>query len=147
MDKFSYFLLNQVCCSFGARKAKGLKTVPLAIQMTASQLSARNALSMIENIVEVQNKMDPSGLDHRSARTLFCGYDQCAAGGIGAALQERISDRDQSICISSHWHCILCARSRSKGSSSMQSVLRVARMASVRRRSLKTLLSWQKSLG
>ena len=62
MDKFSYFLLNQVCCSFGARKAKGLKTVPLAIQMTASQLSARNALSMIENIVEVQNKMDPSDL-------------------------------------------------------------------------------------
>ncbi len=62
LDKFSYFLLNQVCCSFGARKAKGLKTVPLAIQMTASQLSARNALSMIENIVEVQNKMDPSDL-------------------------------------------------------------------------------------
>ena len=24
-DKFSYFLLNQVCCSFGARKAKGFE--------------------------------------------------------------------------------------------------------------------------
>ncbi len=62
LEKFSFFLLNQVCCNIGAWKAKGNKVIPFSLEMTAMQLSAQNAVEIIDDIVVTQNKLDPTDL-------------------------------------------------------------------------------------
>lgn len=61
-DKFSFYILHQVCCSIGAWKAQGNDVVPFSVEMTSSQLSGRNAFEMIDNIVVKQNKLEPKNL-------------------------------------------------------------------------------------
>lgn len=62
LNKFSFYILDQVCCNIGAWKALGNDVIPFSVEMTASQLSARNSLSMIQNIVEKQNNLEPKDL-------------------------------------------------------------------------------------
>ncbi|MCH5268991.1 MAG: EAL domain-containing protein [Lachnospiraceae bacterium] len=61
-DKFSFYILNQVCCNIGAWKARGNDVIRFSVEMTASQLSGRNAFETIEDIVVKQNKLEPKDL-------------------------------------------------------------------------------------
>lgn len=62
LEKFSFYLLDQVCCNMGAWKAKGNKVLPFSIEMTAMQLSMQNAVAIIDDIVVAQNRLDPTDL-------------------------------------------------------------------------------------
>lgn len=59
LDKFSFYILNQVCCNIGAWKALGNEVIPFSVEMTASQISTANSVAMIEDIVEHQNNLEP----------------------------------------------------------------------------------------
>ena len=59
LNEFAFVSLSSVCCNMGAWKKLGNKTVPLSIEMTASELSVKNAVEIIDDIVVKKNGLDP----------------------------------------------------------------------------------------
>lgn len=60
LNEFAFVSLSTVCGNMGAWKKLGNKTVPLSIEMTASELSLQNAVDIIDDIVIRKNGIDPS---------------------------------------------------------------------------------------
>lgn len=60
LKEVAFYSLRQVCNNIGAWKAKGNDVIPFALEVTARQLSRRNAVAMIDDIVVRQNKLKPS---------------------------------------------------------------------------------------
>lgn len=62
LKEFTFYTLRHVCSNIGAWKAKGNEVIPFAVEVTARQLSHKNAVAMIEDIVVRKNKLEPSDL-------------------------------------------------------------------------------------
>lgn len=60
LEEFAFYTLANVCCNVGAWKAKGNQVIPFSVEMTASQLSTKNAVALIDDIVVTQNRLEPS---------------------------------------------------------------------------------------
>lgn len=62
LKEFAFYTLRHVCSNIGAWKASGNEVIPFAVEVTARQLSRKNAVAMIDDIVVKQNKLKPSDL-------------------------------------------------------------------------------------
>ncbi len=62
LKEFAFYTLRHVCNNIGAWKAKGNEVIPFAVEVTARQLSRKNAVAMIDEIVVRRNKLEPSDL-------------------------------------------------------------------------------------
>ncbi|MDO4165800.1 MAG: EAL domain-containing protein [Eubacteriales bacterium] len=62
LKEFAFYTLRHVCNNIGAWKAKGNEVIPFAVEVTARQLSRKNAVAMIDEIVVKRNKLEPSDL-------------------------------------------------------------------------------------
>lgn len=62
LKEFAFYTLRHVCSNIGAWKALGNEVIPFAVEVTARQLARQDAVSMIEDIVVKQNKLEPSDL-------------------------------------------------------------------------------------
>jgi EAL domain-containing protein (putative c-di-GMP-specific phosphodiesterase class I) len=60
LEEFSFYLLQQVADNLGAYQSKGNTTIPVSVEMTASQLSTRNAVERIHDMVVTRNNLEPS---------------------------------------------------------------------------------------
>lgn len=59
LNEFAFVTLSLVCGNMGAWKKQGNKTVPLSIEITASELSIQNAVDIIDDIVIKRNGIEP----------------------------------------------------------------------------------------
>jgi diguanylate cyclase (GGDEF)-like protein len=59
LEEFSFYLLQEVANNIGAYQAKGNRVIPVAVEMTASQLSTGNAVERIHDMVVTQNNLNP----------------------------------------------------------------------------------------
>lgn len=59
LNEFAFISLSSVCANMGAWKKQGKKTVPLSIEITASELSIQNAVDIIDDIVVRRNGLEP----------------------------------------------------------------------------------------
>ncbi len=59
LNEFAFITLSSVCANMGAWKKQGNKTVPLSIEITASELSIQNAVDIIDDIVVRRNSIEP----------------------------------------------------------------------------------------
>ena len=59
LDEFAFSILDSVCSSISAWQRKGYKPLPISIEMTAGELSMRNAVNDIDDIVRMQNRIEP----------------------------------------------------------------------------------------
>lgn len=59
LDEFAFTILDSVCCNISAWQRKGYKVLPVSIEMTAGELSMRNAVNDIDDIVRMQNRIEP----------------------------------------------------------------------------------------
>lgn len=62
LNSFALATLSLVCCSVGAWKKMGNKIVPFSIEMTASELSDKNIVKKIDDIVVKQNGIEPENV-------------------------------------------------------------------------------------
>lgn len=58
LEEFSFFVLQAVCDNLGAWKAKGNDVIPVSVEMTASQLSTKQAVQRIHDMVS-KNRLMP----------------------------------------------------------------------------------------
>ncbi|MCX4326397.1 MAG: EAL domain-containing protein [Lachnospiraceae bacterium] len=59
LNEFAFITLSSVCANMGAWKKQGNRTVPLSIEITASELSIQNAVDIIDDIVVRRNGIEP----------------------------------------------------------------------------------------
>lgn len=59
LEEFNFSLLREVTDNIGAWKARGNTVIPVSIEMTASQLSTKHAVSRIHNMVVTRNNLSP----------------------------------------------------------------------------------------
>lgn len=59
LNEFIFVALSSICTNIGAWKMQGHKTVPVSIEITASELSIRNAADVIDDIVIKRNNIEP----------------------------------------------------------------------------------------
>jgi diguanylate cyclase (GGDEF)-like protein len=59
LEEFSFYLLQEVANNIGAYQAKGNKVIPVSVEMTASQLSSKNAVERIHDMIVTQNNLRP----------------------------------------------------------------------------------------
>ncbi len=59
LEEFSFYLLHEVTDHIEAWLTRGSRVVPVSIGMTASQLSTKNAVARIHNMVVKRNNLDP----------------------------------------------------------------------------------------
>ena len=62
LNEFAFVTLSSVCANMGAWKGLGNRTVPLSIEMTASELSMQNTVDIIDDIVIRRNNLEPSDI-------------------------------------------------------------------------------------
>lgn len=62
LNEFAFVTLSLVCGNMGAWKKQGNKTVPLSIEITASELSIQNAVDIIDDIVVKRNGIEPGNI-------------------------------------------------------------------------------------
>lgn len=62
LNEFAFVTLSSVCGNMGAWKKLGNKTVPLSIEITASELSIQNAVEIIDDIVIKKNNINPGDI-------------------------------------------------------------------------------------
>lgn len=62
LNEFEFVTLSSVCANMGAWKRLGNRTVPLSIEMTASELSMQNTVDIIDDIVIRRNNLEPSDI-------------------------------------------------------------------------------------
>jgi len=59
LNEFAFVSLSSVCANMGVWKMQGNRTVPLSIEITASELSMQNAVDIIDDIVVRKNHLEP----------------------------------------------------------------------------------------
>ncbi len=62
LQDFAFACLSIACCNMGAWKKKGNRTVPMSIEITASELSMQDAADKIDDIVITQNGLSPEDI-------------------------------------------------------------------------------------
>lgn len=61
IQQLVFYVLSNVCCNQGAWKAKGMKIMPVSMDITASQLCLQNAVDKIDQIVK-ENNLEPKDI-------------------------------------------------------------------------------------
>lgn len=62
LNEFAFVTLSSVCANMSAWRMQGHKTVPLSIEITASELSIKNAVDIIDDIVVKKNNLEPKDI-------------------------------------------------------------------------------------
>ena len=95
LKEFAFYTLRHVCSNIGGWKALGNEVIPFAVEVTARQLSRKNAVEMIDDIVVRRNKLEPSDLVFELPERYFVNMtDQ-----LRTAL-EQLCDRGYQVVIS-----------------------------------------------
>ena len=60
LEELGLYMLREIAASLAAWRIRGNRTVPVSVNMTASQLSVTGIINRIEEIVVKENKLNPS---------------------------------------------------------------------------------------